>query len=164
MASPSKFTFKKIPLFVSSVSLVVMMLVTVVHVIGRLFFASPLYGGVEIISLAGIFLISFALSYTQAERSHIIIEILIHRLPKRARSVFMIFSLLISSAAVMLLGWGALLYTYDAVIKRGSKTPILHLPAAPFRVILVLGCLLLLGYFALHLVETFKTLLRKEVD
>lgn len=140
-----------------------MMLVTVVHVIGRLFFDSPLYGGIEIISLSGIFLISFALSYTQAERSHIIIEILTHRLSKQLQTFFTILSLLISSCAVTLLGWGTLLFTYDAIVKRGSKTPILHLPAAPFRLILVIGCILLLGYFLSHIVEEAKKKKRKEI-
>lgn len=147
---------------VSSIALVVMMLVTVIHVIGRLFFASPLYGGVEIISLSGVFLISFALGYTQAERSHIIIEILTRRLPKRLQPFFTILSLFISFCAVTLLGWGALLYTYDAIIKRGAKTPILHLPAAPFRMVLVLGCVLLLGYFLYHMIEAINTLREKE--
>lgn len=163
MASESHFSIKKIPLLIASVSLIVMMLVTVIHVFGRLFFAAPLYGGIEIISLAGVFLISFALGYTQAERSHIVIEILTHRLSKRLQTFFKIFSLLISTCAVTLLGWGALLYTYDAIIKRGSKTPILHLPAAPFRVILVLGCILLLGYFLYHIVEAVKQMKRKEI-
>lgn len=163
MPPQTKFTFKKIPLFIASVALVVMMLVTVIHVIGRLFFDAPLYGGIEIISLSGIFLISFAISYTQAERSHIIIEILTHRLPRRLKSYFTILSLFISLCAVTILGWGAFLFTYDAIIKRGSKTPILHLPAAPFRVILVVGCILLLGYFVYHMVEAVETLRRKEI-
>jgi TRAP-type C4-dicarboxylate transport system permease small subunit len=160
---PSKFAFKKIPLLIASVALIVMMMVTVIHVIGRLFFDAPLYGGVELISLSGIFLISFAIGYTQAERSHIIIEILTHRLSKRLQSFFTILSLLISIGAVTILGWGAYLYTYDALIKRGSKTPILHLPAAPFRVILVIGCIVLLGYFINHLVEAVAILRRKEI-
>lgn len=163
MPPQTKFTFKKIPLFIASVALIVMMLVTVIHVIGRLFFDAPLYGGIEIISLSGIFLISFAIGYTQAERSHIIIEIFTHRLSKRLQSFFTILSLLISLCAVTLLGWGAVLYTYDALVKRGSKTPILHLPAAPFRVILVVGCILLLGYFVYHMVEAVETLRRKEI-
>lgn|GEM_PF-1432951 len=163
MSSKPNFTFKKIPLAIASVALIVMMLVTVIHVIGRLFFDSPLYGGIEIISLCGIFLISFAIGYTQAERSHIIIEILTHRLSKRLQSFFTVLSLFISFCAVTLLGWGAFLFTYDALIKRGSKTPILHLPAAPFRVILVIGCMLLLGYFVYHMVEALETLRRKEI-
>lgn len=162
MSPKSNFAFKKIPLFIASIALIVMMLVTVIHVIGRLFFDSPLYGGVEIISLSGIFLISFAIGYTQAERSHIIIEIFTHRLSKRLQSFFKILSLCISLCAVMLLGWGAVLFTYDALIKRGSKTPILHLPAAPFRVILVFGCIVLLGYFIYHMVEVVAGLRRKE--
>ncbi len=139
-----------------------MMLVTVIHVFGRLFFDSPLYGGVEIISLSGIFLISFAIGYTQAERSHIIIEILTHRFSRRLQSFFAILSLFISFCAVTLLGWGAVLYTYDALVKRGSKTPILHLPAAPFRVILVIGCIVLLGYFVYHMIEAAEKLRGKE--
>lgn len=140
-----------------------MMLITVIHVIGRLFFASPLYGGIEIISLAGVFTISFAIGYTQAERSHIIIEIMTHRLPERLKQFFVIFSLFISFCSVMFLGWGALIYTYDAIIKRGSMTPVLHLPAAPFRGILVVGCIILLGYFAFHMVEAVKKLGKGEV-
>lgn len=163
MSPPFNFKFKKIPLLIASISLVVMMLVTVIHVIGRLFFASPLYGGIEIISLSGIFLISFAIGYTQAEHSHIIIEILTTRLSKRMQSFFMIFSLIIAICAVTLLGWGALLFTYDAIIKPGSKTPILQLPAAPFRVILVIGSILLLGYFIRHMVEELNSLWKKEV-
>jgi len=139
-----------------------MMLVTVIHVIGRLFFASPLYGGIELISLSGIFLISFALSYTQAERSHIIIEILTHRLSGRLQALFKILSLVISFCAVTLLGWGALLYTQDAIVKRGSKTPILHFPAAPFRVVLLIGSILLLGYFVYHIIEAVKEMLRRK--
>lgn len=161
--SKSKFTFKTIPLMIASVALIVMMLVTVIHVIGRLFFDSPLYGGIEIISLSGVFLISFAIGYTQAERSHIIIEILMHRLSKRLQSFFAILSLFISFCAVTILGWGAFLFTYDALIKRGSKTPILHLPDAPFRIILVIGCIVLLGYFVYHMVEALETLRRKEI-
>ena len=75
MASWLKWTARRAPLIISSVSLVLMMMVIVVHVIGRNLFSSPLYGGVEIISLSGVFLISFALGYTQLQKGHIAVEV-----------------------------------------------------------------------------------------
>jgi len=158
-----KFSFQKIPLVLASFALIFMMLVTVIHVIGRLFFASPLYGGIEIISLAGVILISFAIGYTQSERTHIVIEILVSRLPKRLHLPSAILSLFISLCAVALVAWGAFLFAWDAVIKPGSLTPILRLPAAPFKFILVAGCIVLWCYFACHLVEAVRKLSKKEV-
>ncbi len=162
MTSQSDFAFKKIPLVIASVALIVMMLVTVIHVIGRLFFDSPLYGGIEIISLSGVVLIPFAIGYTQAERGHIIIEMLICRLPRRWKPPFAIFSLLISLCAVALVAWGAFIFAWDAVIKPGSLTPILRLPSAPFKFVLVAGCIVLWCYFACHLVEAVRKLSEKE--
>lgn len=164
MPSKPNFAFKKIPLLIASVALIVMMFVTVIHVIGRIFFDSPLYGGIELISLAGVLLISFAVGYTQAERGHIIIEILVSRLPKGLHLPFAILSLFISLCAVALVAWGAYLFAWDAVIKPGSLTPILRLPAAPFKFILVAGCVVLWCYFAYHMIEAVRKLRKKEIN
>lgn len=163
MPSENSFAFKKVPLVIASAALIVMMMVTVIHVVGRLFFQSPLYGGVELISLSGVILISSAIGYTQAERAHIIIEILVCRLPRRWQLTFVILSLVISLGAVALAGWGAFLFAWDAVIKPGSLTPILRLPAAPFKFVLVAGWILLWGYFAGHLAEALRKLWKKEI-
>jgi len=153
-----KFTAKNVPLIISSISLVMMMLVVVVHVIGRNFFSSPLYGGVEVISLSGVVLISFALSYTQLQKAHIAVEVLVSRLPKSLQVPIAIFGMTVNLVTVSLLIWGAIDYFWDAIIKPGSYTLVLHLPSAPFRFVWVLGCAAIWGYF----LYDFIRLLRKE--
>lgn len=135
-----------------------MMLVVVVHVIGRNFFSSPLYGGVEVISLSGVVLISFALSYTQLQKAHIAVEVLVSRLPKSLQVPIAIFGMTVNLVTVSLLIWGAIDYFWDAIIKPGSYTLVLHLPSAPFRFVWVLGCAAIWGYF----LYDFIRLLRKE--
>ncbi len=151
-----KFTAKKVPLIISSVSLMVMMLVVVVHVIGRNFFKSPLYGGVELISLSGVFLISFALGYAQLQKAHIIVEVMVSRLPKSIRFSLTIFVMFINLVTVALLIWGGLDFFWEAITKRGSYTLVLHLPLAPFRFIWVLGCSALWGYFLYDFIQILR--------
>lgn len=158
MSSWLKFTTKNVPLIISSISLMIMMLVVVVHVIGRNFFSSPLYGGVEVISLSGVVLISFALSYTQLQKAHIAVEVLVSRLPKSLQAATAIFGMTVNLVTVSLLIWGAIDYFWDAIIKPGSYTLVLHLPSAPFRFVWVLGCAAIWGYF----LYDFIRLLRKE--
>ena len=156
MLSLLKFTVKKAPLIISSIALVIMMLVVVVHVIGRNFFSSPLYGGVEIISLSGVALISFALGYAQLQKAHIVVEVLVSRLPESLRMPLAVFVMLVNLITVTLLIWGAVDYFWDAVIKPGSYTLVLHLPSAPFRFIWVLGCAGLWGYFLYDFVQLLR--------
>jgi TRAP-type C4-dicarboxylate transport system permease small subunit len=133
-----------------------MMLVVVVHVIGRNFFSSPLYGGVEIISLSGVILISFALGYTQLQKGHIVVEVLVSRLPGSLRTPFAIFARVVSLITVSLLVWGGIDYFWDAIIKPGSYTLVLHLPSAPFRFVWILGCAAMWGYFLYDLIQILR--------
>ncbi len=151
-----KFTVTKAPLIISSISLVLMMLVVVVHVIGRNFFKSPIYGGVELISLSGVFLISFALGYAQMQKAHIIVEVLVSRLPRLLRTPLAILVMLINLVTVTLLIWGGLDFFWEAIVKRGSYTLVLHLPLAPFRFIWVLGCAALWGYFLYDFIQILR--------
>ena len=156
MLSWLKFAAKKLPLIISSISLLIMMLVIVVHVIGRNFFSSPLYGGVEIISLSGVILISFALGYTQLQKGHIVVEVLVSRLPSSLRTPFAIFAMVVSLITVSLLVWAGTDYFWDAIIKPGSYTLVLHLPSAPFRFVWVLGCAAMWGYFLYDLIQILR--------
>ncbi|MBN2034295.1 MAG: TRAP transporter small permease [Deltaproteobacteria bacterium] len=151
-----KSAVKKAPLIISSISLVFMMLVVVVHVVGRNLFNAPLYGGVEIISLSGVVLISFALGYTQLQKGHIAVEVLVTRLPESLRIPLAVFALVASLITGALLIWGAIDYFWDAIIKRGSYTLVLHLPSAPFRFVWVLGCAALWGYFLYDFIQILR--------
>jgi TRAP-type C4-dicarboxylate transport system permease small subunit len=162
VSSRTRFNVNKIPLVISSIALIIMMFVTVINVIGRMFFASPLYGGVELISLSGIFLIGFALSYTESVREHIVIEIMTRRLPIKLKLPFYIIATMITLGTLVLVTWGAYSLAWDAVVKPGSLTPVLHWASAPFKFSWVAGCIMVWCYFAYHLVQAVKQLLRKE--
>ncbi len=152
-----KFLVIKGPLIIASVALLTMMMIVAVHVIGRALFNVPLFGGVELISLSGVFLISFGLAYAQWERVHISIELMIRRLPQRFQLAFAVSSLATSLLATALLAWGGVVLVWDAVVKPGSYTLILHLPSVPFKVVWVVGCITLWAYFAYHLIEALRT-------
>lgn len=151
-----KFTAQKIPLIISSLALLFMMLVVTVHVIGRNIFQAPIYGGLELISLAGVFLISFALGYTQLQKSHVIVEILTSRLRGAAGRVLAIFVMAINLVTVAMLVWGGFDFFWEAVVKRGSYTLVLHLPSAPFRFVWVLGCVALWGYMFYDFIQILR--------
>jgi TRAP-type C4-dicarboxylate transport system permease small subunit len=162
VSSTPRFNFHKIPLVISAIALIIMMLVTVINVVGRIFFAFPLYGGVELISLSGIFLIGFSLSYTESERAHIVIEILTRRLPAKLELPFYILATLITLGTLVFVAWGAYTVAWDAIIKPGSLTPVLHWPSAPFKFSWVVCCIMVWCYFAWHLAQAIKRFLRKE--
>ncbi len=151
-----KFAATKLPLLISCLALLLMMVIVVVHVIGRNLFRSPLYGGVELISLAGVFLISFALGYAQMQKAHIIVEVLTSRLPGRLRAPLALLIMVVNLATITLLIWGGFDFFWEAVVKRGSYTLVLHLPLAPFRFIWVLGCAFLWAHLLFDLVELLR--------
>lgn len=162
VSSRSKFTFTKIPLLISSIALIIMMFVTVINVVGRMFFHSPLYGSVELINLAGVFLVGFALSVTESEKGHIVIEIMIRKLPAKLELPFYIIATLITLGTLSFVTWGAYVFAWDTIIKPGSLTPVMHLPDAPFKFSWVAGCIMVWCYFAYHLVQAVIRFLRKE--
>lgn len=156
-----KFIATKGPLVIASLALVVMMMVVVYHVIGRNFFSAPLFGAIEIIGLCGVALIGFALGYTELERGHIVIEVLLVRLPAAIRLPFTIFSLLMSLIAVAMIIWGGAIYAWEAVVRPGSLTMVLHLPSAPFKFIWVAGCIVFWFYLAYHFIEALLKVRKK---
>ena len=151
----------KVIVFVAGVALMIMMGAVVVNVFGRTVFSRPLYGMVEIVSLAGVFCVSFAIGYTERNRSHIVIIILISRLPKRLRFIFTLVCYCFSLCMIALLAWGGFTMGFEDAITPGATTYVLHLNKAPFRFTWVLGCLML-GFFLLrNLIETLDQVRKK---
>jgi len=143
----------KAALLVAGVGLLITMAMTVVNVCGRGFFASPILAAVEIVSLAGVFLISFAIGLTEREQAHIVVRMVVSRLPQRVQLLFTIFTFLLSLCAVALLMWGGILEAWEDAITPGATTYVLRVSRAPFRFIWVAGCMLLCGFLLQHLLK-----------
>jgi TRAP-type C4-dicarboxylate transport system permease small subunit len=151
----------KLIIVVASVALLITMVMVVVNVGGRDFFAKPILGAVEIVGLAGVFLISFAIGFTEKERSHIVVRMLVSRLSKRLRLLFEIFTFSLSLGTVALLVWGGLVEAWELAHTRGATTNVLHLDRAPFAFVWVAGCIVFCGFLLHHLIEVLVEVRKK---
>jgi TRAP-type C4-dicarboxylate transport system permease small subunit len=142
-------------------ALLFMMGVVAINVIGRGFFSSPLLGTVELVGLAGVFLISFAIGLTERDRAHITVMIMVSRLPERVQSLFAIAGFFVCLVAVILLAWGGVLQIMDAIIRPEMVTFVLRVPKAPFISVWVVGCLFLFGFLLKNLVEELVRIRKK---
>lgn len=143
----------KLVFVIASVGLLITMVTVVLNVGGRGLFASPLLGTVEIVGMAGLLLVPFALVLTERNRAHIVVRMLISRLSQRLQILFAIFTFILSLGAVAMLVWGGVLQIWDSMVRPDMVTPVLRVPKAPLVSVLVVGCLFLFGILLKHLVE-----------
>ena len=151
----------KLMIVVTSVALVITMVMVVLNVGGRDLFGSPILAAVEIVGLAGVFLISFALGFTEKEKSHIVVLIMVSRLPKRLRLLFSVFTLFLSVGTVVVLVWGGFVEAWELANTVGATTYVLHLERAPFAFVWVAGCVVLGGFLLYHLIEVLVEVRKK---
>ena len=151
----------KFMVVITSVALLITMVMVVLNVGGRGLFASPILAAVEIVGLAGVFLISFALGLTEKEESHIVVRMLVSRFPKRLRTLFSVFTLFLSLGTVVVLVWGGFLEAWELAHTPGATTYVLHLDRAPFVFVWVAGCVVLGGFFLQHLIEELVEVRKK---
>jgi TRAP-type C4-dicarboxylate transport system permease small subunit len=146
---------------ISSVGLLITMVTVVLNVGGRALFSSPLLGTVEIVGMAGLLLVPFALVITERNRAHIVVRMLVSRFSQRLQSLFVIFCFLLSLVAVALLVWGGVLQIWDSIVRPDMVTPVLRVPKAPLISILVVGCLILFGILLKHFIEELVRIAKK---
>jgi len=151
----------KLVFVIASVGLLITMATVVLNVGGRGLFASPLLGTVEIVGMAGLLLVPFALVLTERNRAHIVVRMLVSRFSMRVQSLFTIFAFILSLGAVAILVWGGVLQIWDSIVRPDMVTPVLRVPKAPLISVLVVGCLFLFGFLLKHLVEELVRVRKK---
>jgi TRAP-type C4-dicarboxylate transport system permease small subunit len=151
----------KLVFVIASVGLLITMVTVVLNVGGRGLFSSPLLGTVEIVGMAGLLLVPFALVVTERNRAHIVVRMLVSRFSQRLQLLFVIFTFILSLVAVALLIWGGVLQIWDSIVRPDMVTPVLRVPKAPLVSVLVVGCLFLFGFLLKHLVEELVRIAKK---
>jgi TRAP-type C4-dicarboxylate transport system permease small subunit len=146
---------------IASVGLLITMVTVVLNVGGRGLFASPLLGTVEIVGMAGLLLVPFALVITERNRAHIVVRMLVSRFSPRLQSLFAIFTFVLSLGAVAILVWGGVLQIWDSIVRPDMVTPVLRVPKAPLISVLVVGCLFLFGILLKHFVDELVRVIKK---
>ena len=136
------------------VCLLAVMLAFVGNIIFRAF-GKPILGTYEVVKFFMVPVIAYAIGYTALMRGHVVIEVVIARFPKRARTIFAAITTLFSLAIWTLMVWKS---TEFAVIKwaRGETTEQLELPIPLFRMIWAVGLLVLVLVLCVELARVLK--------
>ncbi|HOD16851.1 MAG TPA: TRAP transporter small permease [Spirochaetota bacterium] len=138
--------------WVAAAAVAVMMLLTVVDVVMRLF-KMPIPGTFEIVGMLGAVAISFSLAYTSIEKGHITVEVLMQKMPVRVQAFFTALYSLASAVFFLFAAWVCIDYSID-LIKSGEVSSTIKMPTYPF----VLGISISSVLLALVLfLECFKS-------
>ncbi len=126
---------------VSAAAIALIMLLTCADVVLRLF-GRPIPGTYELVGYFGAVIVAAAMAWTSVERGHISVEMLVDRLPRRARHV--VEALGASAGAVLfsLLAWQCRIYAAD-LMESGEVSPTLGVATWPFVGCIALGSALL---------------------
>ncbi|WP_108659149.1 TRAP transporter small permease [Acuticoccus kandeliae] len=115
---------------IAGVLLMAMMLLTVVDVVGRYVFNSPVPGAFEATEIMLALAIFAGLPIVTARGDHVTVRLLVDRMPDGPR--FLLDRLVELVVAVLLAGAAYLLYQRGAALSRyGDATVLLHIPLAP---------------------------------
>jgi TRAP-type C4-dicarboxylate transport system permease small subunit len=112
--------------FIGAGLLVIMMALTCVDVVGRLF-RHPVFGSIELMSLMGAVAVAMALPYTHAVRGHIGVEIVIDKLPRTLRLVIEVITQLLSLVLFGIVTWKMFEYSIK-MMESGEVSMNLELP------------------------------------
>ncbi len=114
---------------ISGIAVILMMLLTCSDVALR-FGGHPIPGTYELVGFLGAIVISFALAYTSIERSHIAVEILVQRLPRRFQIALEGIVSLISLIFFGIITWQTHIYAQD-LRQSGEVSLTLGMPIHP---------------------------------
>lgn len=125
--------------WIAAAALVGMMLLTCSDVILRLF-RHPIPGTYEIVGLLGAVVIALSLAYTTEEKSHISVEFIVERLPKRIREVIGTINRLIAIVLFAIVAWQSTRYAIDLKAS-GEVSATIQMPIYPFIFSIAGGCM-----------------------
>jgi TRAP-type C4-dicarboxylate transport system permease small subunit len=118
---------EKIMRVIAAVCLAGMAAMTGADVFLRGAFNTPIFGCEEIVAILGVVAVGFALPYAHYQKSHIGVEILVRRLPKRVRDGVELATNLATLALVSIITWRMFLYA-GTLARSGEVSMNLELP------------------------------------
>jgi TRAP-type C4-dicarboxylate transport system permease small subunit len=131
---------------------VAMMLITVVHGVGRYALDRPVPGLIDISSVMLVSSVALIIAYTQVVRGHVTIGTIVDRLSPKKQKIIDIFNYLVSIVMILILIWQSItrgIYLMD----EGSASAILGIPDFPFLFVLALGWVLFGLAIIMHVVN-----------
>lgn len=119
-------------------TLVALLLWTVVDIVGRAFFSSPLRGTVELTELAVVVLVYLGLAHAELSDSHITVDLVFVRLGRRTQLIVRALAGLLTIAVIAVLTWRLFLFT-GQLRAGGYTTGVLRVALHPVGYLAVAG-------------------------
>jgi TRAP-type C4-dicarboxylate transport system permease small subunit len=119
----------------SAVALFFLMMLTVVHVVGRSFFNSPVTGAIEISAYVLLLVVALGWSSAALAQGHIKVDLVVNRLPKRAQFIITNITLILSFVVLALATWASGI----AAMGNPRYTSVLKVPDIPFKWVMTVG-------------------------
>ena len=140
--------------------LLAMMLLVTGDVVGRSF-GHPLLGAFELTELMMVVVIALGVAYSQAQKAHVAVGILVDRFSPRTQAAFDCLASFVGIAVVSLLLWRTSLSAI-ASLGAGEVSAVLHVPLFPFKFLIPLGALVWTFELILDLIHSLSGLGHEE--
>jgi C4-dicarboxylate transporter, DctQ subunit len=150
---------EKLTALISGLSIFALMLIGVVHVLGRKFFDMPIFGYIDIVEVMMAFMVFLAISYTERLGGHIRMELFVSMLHGRWLAVFELVGVVLGLVIVGIL----LVYSWDHAMRAyylGDSTIDAQIPLWPSKLIVPIS----LGILFVRLLVSLWAYMRVVLD
>ena len=144
---------------IAALCMIAIMVVTLIDVIGRYVFNSPLKGGVELSELLMVALVFLSLAYTQKIKANIRIDIISG--PPKLVAALNTLTYLISSGLIGYLAWISANVAYDSWLIGEFSFGLIPFPIWPSKILVALGWMILAPIFLVDVGREMAILLGK---
>ena len=120
-----------------------LMCLVVADVFGRKAFNSPIQGSIEVTELTLVVMVYLSVSYVQARREHVKLELFSSRLSERALYGLNLLGLFIALVISVIIMWQVGLFAWDSLITDDRTMGIVEIPIWPSKVTVFFGFVLL---------------------
>jgi C4-dicarboxylate transporter DctQ subunit len=144
---------------ISGLGIFALMLVGVVHVLGRKFFDMPIFGYIDIVEIMMAFMVFLAISYTERLGGHIRMELFVGMLRGRWLALFELVGVVLGLVMVGIL----LVYSWDHAMRAfylGDSTIDAQIPLWPSKIIVPIS----LGILFVRLLVSLWAYMRVILD
>ena len=149
-------------LLMGALGMIISMLLGFADVVGTKFFGWPVPGTLEITESTMVLIVFGALAFTQSQRGHIRVEIFYTNRSPRTKAFMDAVTHLVAIAFFALVAWqGFNEALYSLEIGEATMGTI-RFPLFPARLLLVVGCVLLLVQLGLDLIQNVRHMISGE--
>ena len=128
-------------IFIGGIFLVGMIVLTCANIFSRMVWV-PIRGTFELMGYFGAVVTAFALGYTQMQKGHIAVDVLITTFSKKTKKIVQIINHLIGSIFFVLAAWQIAIKA-TTLLKTGEVTETLRIIYYPFTYAVALGSLVM---------------------